>query len=97
MSEPWVATHRRETGLVELVCSHGVGHPARGSAIYQNLARGHEPGTWETHGCDGCCVDLEWELADLEQGLLIANQLILRYQKRLRELEDLDRSTGPSV
>ncbi len=26
--------HRRETGLVELVCEHGIGHPSKGSALW---------------------------------------------------------------
>jgi hypothetical protein len=42
----------RETGLVEDVCVHGVGHP--------NLEwlKEHDPdGKWcfSVHGCDGCC------------------------------------------
>jgi len=38
----------RETGLVEDVCEHGVGHPNR------HYLRTH-PWASEVHGCDGCC------------------------------------------
>lgn len=51
---------RRETGLVEHVCEHGVGHPNHGSALW--LAEIHNAGDvageyegWLVHGCDGCC------------------------------------------
>jgi hypothetical protein len=52
----------RETGLVEHVCEHGVGHPDADSAIHvakiMNMTypgRGHTPKLWMEHGCDGCC------------------------------------------
>lgn len=45
----------RETGLVEGVCEHGVGHPIPESAAYKDLQHGHAKGTWGVHGCDGCC------------------------------------------
>lgn len=38
----------RETGLVEYVCEHGVGHPDPESA--KKMGEG-----WGVHGCDGCC------------------------------------------
>ncbi len=55
---------RRETGLIEHVCEHGVGHPNDGSALW--VAEASLPdGTdeeierltkaWKVHGCDGCC------------------------------------------
>ena len=38
----------RETGLIEWVCEHGVGHPDMDSV--------HKMGNeWGIHGCDGCC------------------------------------------
>ncbi len=48
--------HLRETGLIERVCSHGVGHPDPDSARYFN-ERGPvgSRGTWTIHGCCGCC------------------------------------------
>ena len=42
----------RETGLLEDVCKHGVGHPNR-----DWLAK-HDPDgkyVMDVHGCDGCC------------------------------------------
>lgn len=41
-------TITRETGLIEHVCVHGVGHPDPESA--KELGEG-----WGIHGCDGCC------------------------------------------
>lgn len=45
----------RETGLIEAVCEHGVGHPLPASARAIEAELGHAPGTWGVHGCDGCC------------------------------------------
>lgn len=46
----------RETGLVEWVCAHGVGHPDHASADEQDKRRQHVAGTWRIHGCEGCCA-----------------------------------------
>lgn len=40
----------RETGLVEDVCEHGVGHPNRDFIKRKKLGWG-----WTVHGCCGCC------------------------------------------
>ena len=40
----------RETGLLEDVCEHGVGHPNR-----DFLKQEGWPSVWGVHGCDGCC------------------------------------------
>jgi len=48
-------TQRRDTGLLEVRCRHGVGHPVPESAEAMDRRLGHAPGTWSTHGCDGCC------------------------------------------
>lgn len=46
----------RETGLVERICGHGVGHPDPDSAAYYDRAGPvGSRGTWSVHGCDGCC------------------------------------------
>ncbi len=62
----WRVT-RRETGLVEHVCEHGVGHPNYYSAVrlyresddYQeDLKNAHPDGdqsAFHFHGCDHCC------------------------------------------
>lgn len=46
----------RETGLVERMCPHGVGHPDPDSVVWmeENAGDGNK-GTWGVHGCDGCC------------------------------------------
>jgi hypothetical protein len=53
--EPQVIT--RESGLVEWVCKHGVGHPTLESAIRVAKEHGDEPEVWMIHGCcpDQCC------------------------------------------
>lgn len=43
----------RETGLIERVCRHGVGHPDPDSAAWLARVTGQE--SWGVHGCDGCC------------------------------------------
>lgn len=47
--------YMRETGLLERFCSHGIGHPDPDSSVWMDKKLGGEPGTWSTHGCDGCC------------------------------------------
>lgn len=47
---------RRETGLLEQFCEHGVGHPTRASAEVVAKRMKHDVGTWMSHGCDGCCA-----------------------------------------
>lgn len=79
MTHPWKNTVRRETGLVEHVCEHGVGHPAVASADY--MAKKTNDLSWDVHGCDGCCGDPEWKLADLREGVHVANNIIIRFQK----------------
>lgn len=50
--------HLRETGLVERICQHGVGHPDPDSARWMNENDPIEGrrGSWGIHGCDGCCM-----------------------------------------
>lgn len=53
---PWAIQQiKRETGLVEDVCAHGVGHPNAGCLVYIAELRLGEH--WAVHGCDGCCQD----------------------------------------
>lgn len=76
---PWVSTIRRETGLVEHICKHGVGHPAYGSCHWLKLNGIKDMGV---HGCDGCCSDANWIIADLKESVEIANSLLyLKNQK----------------
>lgn len=65
MTTPKWTTYRRETGLIEHTCEHGVGHPNHGSALWLAEAEADLGETeeqisetahaWLTHGCDGCC------------------------------------------
>ncbi len=50
----------RETGLVEWVYTHGVGHPDVDSANALAAHYGHTTGMWLSHGCDGCCGAGAW-------------------------------------
>ena len=79
------ATIRRETGLIEHVCEHGVGHPAIGSVIWMRL-NGMEG--YEVHGCCGCCQSKEWQEEDMREGLEIANRIILEQKKLIKELRN---------
>ena len=40
---------RREHGVIEDLCQHGVGHPNRDWLV------GRDP-VWREHGCDSCCA-----------------------------------------
>lgn len=52
--EPYI----RETGLIERLCEHGVGHPDPDSSAWFDRAMNHPSGTWDIHGCDGCCKSI---------------------------------------
>lgn len=45
-------------GLIEVFCTHGVGHPIPESVAWMDE---HGPvgakSTWGIHGCDGCCQE----------------------------------------
>ena len=44
----------RETGLIERVCSHGIGHPDPDSVrFFISIDLGYA--YLNIHGCDGCC------------------------------------------
>jgi hypothetical protein len=87
---PWKHTIRRESGLVEHVCKHGLGHPAYASADYMNnsLPEDDSNNPYLVHGCCGCCHSAEWKLADMQQGIKIANSLLKQYQKEIKCLRD---------
>lgn len=51
--------HMRETGLVERICTHGIGHPDPDSAAFMDRLWCQPVGTWSIHGCDGCCGEEE--------------------------------------
>lgn len=82
---PWSGTIRRSSGLVEHVCEHGVGHPAIGSAKWLSLVHGGKTSPHAIHGCDGCCRTKEWRLADVTEGLAIAEDHLERLQSSLHK------------
>jgi hypothetical protein len=46
---------RDDRGILERICSHGVGHPDWDSAVYlRSIGQDYE----NVHGCDGCCTEL---------------------------------------
>lgn len=73
-TKPWVQTIHRETGLVEHICEHGVGHPAAASVHWLKI---HGFDGYEVHGCDGCCQSAEWRIADATEGYERANFLLM--------------------
>jgi hypothetical protein len=46
---------REDSGLIERICPHGVGHPDPDSANYFERERGQT--MIGVHGCDGCCSE----------------------------------------
>ena len=48
----------RETGLIEHICEHGVGHPCPDSAAYYGRLYKQDD-AYMVHGCDGCCFQME--------------------------------------
>lgn len=47
----------RETGLIERLCGHGVGHPDPDSAQWMDERLNPGVRVWGIHGCDGCCYE----------------------------------------
>ena len=51
----WEMNWRSDTGVMERICPHGIGHPDPDHMAYVLSAQGDE-GRWQgVHGCDGCC------------------------------------------
>lgn len=87
---PWVAESRRESGLIELHCEHGVGHPAPASVHWMHL---HDEESMDIHGCCGCCRTHEWRLAAATRGYEIANEALKRTIATLKTaLKTIDRN-----
>ena len=87
LDKPWVRTIRRETGLIEHVCKCGVGHPAKGSVLWMKLNGIDGMGV---HGCDGCCSKPEWIIADLTEGIEVANELLFKAMQELKRKKELE-------
>lgn len=98
----YIKTIRRETGLIEHICKHEIGHPVYASADW--IARFYHKedsefsleetrDAWLVHGCDGCCNSAEWQLQSLKESVEIANQIIVDHKRALRETrEKLDKA-----
>ncbi len=84
-------TIRRETGLVEHVCQHGIGHPNAGSIIWMEEKTGQDG--WGVHGCDGCCTRDNWP-GTLEHAVRHCHKIIGERNARILVLarETLDLS-----
>lgn len=51
---------RRADGRLEQLCEHGVGHTvAIDRAIIMSVATEKDKAAWWSHGCDGCCANME--------------------------------------
>ena len=52
-------THwRDDRGIMERICTHGIGHPDPDDMNYIRRTRGDDAAWGEgVHGCDGCCTD----------------------------------------
>ena len=75
-----VKTVRRENGLLEAVCEHGVGHPIYGSVDWIAQANNYDRedrNALGIHGCDRCCHDHEWQISTLKESVRIANAMLL--------------------
>ena len=73
---------RRETGLLEHICPHGVGHPNPGSILWMAEETGSD--TWGIHGCDGCCSHESFPT--FEDSLVVAHAIIRRQKEIIKEL-----------
>ena len=81
--KPWVGTIRRETGLIEHIDKHGVGHPAYGSVHWMKI---HGIESMGIHGCNGSCNDKDWQIADLREGVEYANNIIKKQNEIIAHL-----------
>lgn len=89
MKRPWSRTIRRETGLIEHICEHGIGHPAVGSADWKAIMTkdNREDNPWMVHGCDGCCSTPEWQIASLKDSVWAANEIIVSHHKLFAQMK----------
>lgn len=88
-------TSRRETGLVEHLCAHGVGHPNHGSLLWLAEQRAGTAFTADdlscdvylAHGCDGCCSREDFP-GTLELALRHAHGIIRERNEQIADLEE---------
>jgi len=60
-SKVWPAILREDGRRVEIICSHGVGHPV------EELSNRWDPSWMGVHGCDGCCTLAQFHLSVLAE------------------------------
>lgn len=65
----------RESGMLERICPHGIGHPDPDTMSFVKRRLGKEISEYEgVHGCDGCCVLVihETKLSEAEEDAMLA-------------------------
>lgn len=93
----------RETGLIENICCHNIGHPDPDSAkrialFHKEWEQGHctkqeAISAWRVHGCDGCCSEKtrksDGGMADMvKKGLNTARKELLKKRYLVRSREE---------
>jgi hypothetical protein len=51
----WPLNWRADTGVMERICEHGVGHPDPDHLDYARSLDATRAEGQAIHGCDGCC------------------------------------------
>jgi hypothetical protein len=72
----------RETGLVEDVCKHGIGHPNEEFLEGLSVMRRNN---FRIHGCCGCCCD---DMTKIKQPI-VSNLKLKEEQKETVKEEDI--------
>lgn len=72
----------RETGLIEDVCKHGIGHPNKASIKEMDKKYKGSKGAWGIHGCDGCCLEAKTRAKK-------ASKIIKKMEKQGKEITAL--------
>ena len=89
MINEW-SVSRRETGLIEHICKHGIGHPNVGSMARLDYLYGPgSAGTWGVHGCDGCCSEPDYP-GNIENTLKFSWEIYSEGWGDRLEIEKLD-------
>lgn len=56
----WPQNYRDDSGAMERVCPHGVGHPDPDHLAWVKHMTNAQVARWHgVHGCDGCCTNTE--------------------------------------
>lgn len=58
----WPAIMREDGRRMEIICPHGVGHPVK------SLSVNWDDSWMGVHGCDGCCGQAMFAIAELAHG-----------------------------